>query len=215
MKNSIKTVWFSLFIKMLSVIKVSCAVGTSFLWLSGPAIFAPLAGVVGGLTGSFVMLLIQLLGYVFFAKTLSLSSFAFLGIPTFCASLYLATQNKMIRVALPLFCMALFIAHPVGSTVFGYSFYWLIPVIVSMLSYRTFFLESLGSTFVAHAVGTVIWLYTVPMTTEQWMSLAAIVAGERLLFALLMTAMYRIICVIRAKVAIHDMCYLKTVVNAS
>ncbi len=42
--------------------------------------------------------------------------------------------------------------------------------------------HALASTFIAHAVGSVIWLYTVPMVASAWLALIPIVACERLLY---------------------------------
>jgi hypothetical protein len=71
--------------------------------------------------------------------------------------------------------------------------YWLIPVILYVVPQRSLFLNGLGSTFVAHAVGSVIWLYTVPMTAGMWMGLMPIVALERILFALGMVVVHRML----------------------
>src|SRR5207237_10360114 len=100
--------------------------------------------------------------------------------------------------------MALFIVHPIGSQAFMYSFYWLIPIGLFGLARKTLFLEALGSTFVAHAVGSVIWLYTVPTTAGMWVGLIPIVAVERLLFAMGMVVMYRFIMGIKSMILSFD-----------
>jgi hypothetical protein len=48
----------------------------------------------------------------------------------------------------------------------------------------------LGSTFIAHAVGSTIWIYTVPMTAQMWLGLMPLVAIERLCFATGMVVSY-------------------------
>jgi len=93
--------------------------------------------------------------------------------------------------------MVLFIIHPIGRDAFVYSLYWLIPIILFGYSRKTLFLEALGSTFVAHAVGSVIWLYTVPTTAVSWIGLIPIVAVERVFFAIGMVAVYQIIMAIK------------------
>jgi len=80
----------------------------------------------------------------------------------YVASLYWSTRHYSIRLLLPIVCMGLFIIHPVGAQAFAYSLYWLIPVVLFFVPQRFLFLQALGSTFIAHAVGSVIWLYTVP-----------------------------------------------------
>jgi len=114
--------------------------------------------------------------------------------------LYWATNHPVIRVGLPLLCMGLFIAHPIGSQAFLYSFYWLIPIVLYAFPHQSLFLQSLGSTFVAHAVGSVIWLYTVPMTAGMWLGLIPVVIIERVLFALGMVVMHQVISFIFGKI---------------
>src|SRR5216684_1589321 len=76
----------------------------------------------------------------------------------FSATLYWATNHYTIRLLLPIACMGLFVIHPIGAQAFVYSLYWLIPVILYFIPQRSLFLQALGSTFIAHAVGSVIWL---------------------------------------------------------
>src|SRR2546430_1999084 len=52
------------------------------------------------------------------------------------------------------------------------------------------FLQALGSAFIAHAVGSVIWLYTVGMTPAAWLGLIPVVFVERMLCAAGMTVAY-------------------------
>src|SRR5579872_833379 len=125
------------------------------IWFSGVNSVLPLAGAFGGVMGAGLLFLLRQLIHLIFFKTLSLSFLA-LCVPGLCASLYWATHNFLVRVILPIACMALFIAHPVGSQAFIYSLYWLIPVVLYLIPQRSLFLTALGSTFVAHAVGSVI-----------------------------------------------------------
>jgi len=89
--------------------------------------------------------------------------------------------------------MILFIAHPVASKAFAYSFYWLIPVVLYVLNYKNTFCKALTATFLAHAVGSIIWLYTVPMTSTQWLALIPVVAVERLVMACGMVVLYQVL----------------------
>lgn len=93
--------------------------------------------------------------------------------------------------------MAAFIAHPVGSQAFLYSFYWLIPVAIYLMGRNSLFAQALGSTFTAHAVGSVIWLYANPMTPEIWLALIPVVLVERLVFASGIVLVYQIIAMIQ------------------
>ncbi|MCF7800171.1 hypothetical protein K9M16_04190 [Candidatus Babeliales bacterium] len=102
-------------------------------------------------------------------------------------SLFIEILNLILKVVLPITCFALFVLHPEGNKAYIYSFYWFIPVFIYFLDkfkiYNAYFLTALATTFVAHAVGSVIWLYTVPMAAFMWISLIPIVALERFIFA--------------------------------
>ncbi len=111
-------------------------------------------------------------------------------IPGYCAALYWNTQHWSIRLFLPVACMVLFILHPVGFNAFAYALYWLIPIGLYFIPHNNTFLTALGSTFTAHAIGSVIWLYTVPMTSAMWLSLIPVVFIERILFATGMVVVY-------------------------
>lgn len=102
-------------------------------------------------------------------------------IPTLFASAYWASTAAAIRLLVPLVCMGLFIAHPVGASAWVYSMYWLIPVALYFVKRQNIVLTALGATFVQHAIGSIIWLYIVPTTPIYWISLMPVVLIERLL----------------------------------
>ena len=104
-------------------------------------------------------------------------------LPGLFGAFYWSSYSPIIRVCVPALCIVLFISHPVGSQAYAYSFFWFIPLCMYALKTRSLFAEALGSTFVVHAVGSVIWLYTVPMTAAQWWMLIPVVMVERLVFA--------------------------------
>ncbi len=88
----------------------------------------------------------------------------------------------------PLFCMALFNSHPVGRLAYLYSLYWLIPASLFFLQRLLpqslqLFSIALTSTFLAHALGSVLYIYMYPTTSAFWLALLPVVAFERLLFA--------------------------------
>lgn len=193
--NSFKAAVYCFSFKCLSLIKVSFMLGSHMIWFSGVNSILPLSGAFGGIMGANLAFLMRQLMHLVFFKTISLSFFA-LCIPGFFASIYWTSSNIFIRLILPLTCMALFVMHPVGGQAFIYSLYWLIPVVLYFVPQRSLFLTALGSTFIAHAVGSVIWCYTVPMTTGMWMALMSVVLYERLLFALGMVIMHRVLSAI-------------------
>lgn len=109
-----------------------------------------------------------------------------LGIPTLLATLSWNISggtsklyDKALHIILPLSCMALFYFSPVGSEAWLYSSYWLIPVACCMFSLGIVG-RALKSTFIAHAIGSVIWVYLIPMSPQAWLALIPVVAIERL-----------------------------------
>ncbi len=207
MTNSLKAASYAAIFKVSSFIKVSFLVGSQMVWFSGVNSILPLSGAFGGVAGAGLLFLVRQLMHLFCFKTVSLSFLAFC-IPGFCASLYWSSSHFLIRLVLPIMCIMLFIAHPVGGQALLYSLYWLIPIILYFIPHRSLFLTALGSTFIAHAVGSVIWCYTVPMTVSMWMVLMPIVALERTLFALGMVVAH---CVITFVFGMIDMMKLSNV----
>jgi len=151
----------------------------------------PIAGgFLGAGAGVLSVLLAQAISFVLMGKEIELINVLRL-LPMLFAALYFAkySKGKLTQAIVPLACMALFIAHPIGQQAWVYSLYWLIPVIVLVLP-ENLFLRSLGSTFTAHAIGGIIWLYFIPTNPAFWMALIPIVAFERTLFALGITGSY-------------------------
>jgi hypothetical protein len=102
------------------------------------------------------------------------------------AAYYFGSKTMRLNVTVPMIAIIAFIAHPVGRHVWFFTLFWTIPIIVRMLPQRyanNVLLKSVGATFTAHAVGGMLWIWTVPMTAEQWILLIPVVIYERLLFA--------------------------------
>jgi len=167
--------------KLASLCKISFIVGSQMAFFSGVNVLHPLAGRFCGASGS--CLLFGMLSAIRLLYGVHPSVHFIYGIPGLCAALYMSSPHIVIRLILPIACMILFIAHPVGFYASPYSFYWLIPIFLYFVKKKSFFTESLGSTFIAHAVGSVFWLYLIPMPVSYWWGLLPIVALERLVFA--------------------------------
>lgn len=177
--------------------------GVSFSWSH---CVAPLFGVFCGLTGSFA-LLGGMLSVRFIGTLFGVVRYTYFGLPTFAGSLFWATGNRVITMGIPLLCMILFIAHPIGYFAAPYAFYWLIPSIIGFFKTRNSLLISLASTFTAHAVGSVMHLYLVnPMSSTDWLKLIPIVACERIAFAVGMCACYNSIkwLLCAGSIALHN-----------
>jgi hypothetical protein len=141
-------------------------------------------GFLGAGAGILSVMLAQIISFIWLGKQLELINILRF-LPMVFAAFYFAKyqKGKIEGALVGLICMALFIIHPIGSQVWYYSLYWLIPLLAVIIK-DNLLLRSFGSTFTAHAVGSTIWLYFVPSTPEMWVLLIPIVAYERTIFAL-------------------------------
>jgi len=103
--------------------------------------------------------------------------------PVLFSVLYFAKKNP-INVAVPLLAIGVFLANPVGRTVWYFSLFWLIPIITYRIQNRFLFARALGATFTAHAVGGALWIWTFHLPASVWNSLIPVVIRERLIFSL-------------------------------
>ena len=113
-------------------------------------------------------------------------------LPLLVSSWAFAEKNWLTSLFVPAICMMLFIAHPVGGQAFYYSFYWFIPIALYFVPV-SIFSRSLSSTFIAHAIGSVVWLYCKNIGVEVWQLLMPIVICERLLMAAGMVGLHYLI----------------------
>jgi len=182
-KKIVIIIFWGTCIYLSSFFKISFVFGSSKFFLSGLNFIAPLIGLP--------------VAFLFLFKSFIFSYAVTFGLPTFIAafswdimkkvdskeSILLEVLNFILRVLFPLVCMVLFVLHPIGKEAFIYSLYWLIPVFFYFLQNKSVFFMALTSTFLAHCMGSIIWLYTVEMSSGQWLALIPIVAVERLVFA--------------------------------
>lgn len=182
---------FNALIKLGTIAKVSFIVGSQVAFFSLGAICIPLSGAFAGIAGALSVFGMRM-GINFFLTAQIPLEFLAYHIPGLFASLYWATSNKIVKVLPAVLCMVLFLAHPVGAQAALYSLFWLIPVYLTLWAPKNLFNTALASTFTAHAVGSVIWMYTVSMTPDQWLMLIPVVIAERLLFAVGMVVMYKV-----------------------
>lgn len=153
----------------------------------------PLSGAFGGIGGALMIAFASLVSSIVFKGTAIFSTaFLSLHLPGLSASLYWATAHWLVRLALPLLCIMLFVVHPIGMGAWAYTLLWLVPVVLWAKSNLSLFEKALASTFIAHAVGSVIWLYTLPSLSSFWISLIPIVLAERFFFAAGMVITYHL-----------------------
>lgn len=195
----IQFLWSYLLLEVSTLFKFSYIVGSQRAFFSAINCTGPLMRYFNGL-GAFACMAVRKLLYIkFFApKTLNVTYTFGIGffnplvyyIPTVLASGYWFSSSKGIRLLLPMLCMILFMVHPIGYQAIYYSWFWIIPMVIHFLPYRIPFFEALGTTFLAHALGSVLYLYFQPMSAEYWLVLIPVVIIERLLFASGMTLVY-------------------------
>lgn len=115
-------------------------------------------------------------------------------IPTFCASVYLNSKSNLAKISIPFISIILFLSNPniikSNLAIKLYCLYFTVPIIITFLRTKSIFLNCLASTFVAHSVGTILWLYTHKFNELIYYKLISIVWAERLLFALIMTSAF-------------------------
>ena len=173
-------------------INFSTLVGSTNQTLTMFQFFGPIAGAfLGGIFGIFTVLTSQILNNFLLGKEWTLITVLRL-LPMLFAVFYFAYfHNKSkyktaVMIIIPIVAIVLFNLNPAGREAWYYSLFWLIPIlaVVSEKLYGKLFFRSFGATFTAHAIGTIIWVYTVPMTSAQWTALVPVTAYERFAFGL-------------------------------
>ena len=187
-----KILSFGMLMPLAKLGKVSFVIGSYAATFSFANALMPLSGLYFGLNGATCVTVCLM-----FLASLMRGGFAFhhlaFGIPNLFASYYWICRSWFFRFLIPFLCIILFLAHPIGAQSWPYALYWFIPLALYFKQPSSLFTTALGSTFTAHAVGSVIWLYTVPMAPSMWLALIPIVALERILFAIAMVVVHRII----------------------
>lgn len=160
-------------------------VGSLKLHISGISCMAAVAGTSVGATSGFGFLILKRIVTAILYGHVTPNSFY---LPTIAASWYWIHTSWIVRCGIPLICMVLFLIHPVGYQAGWYSCYWLIPVGLYYMSYSPL-ADALGSAFIAHAVGSVLWIYSFSTTPEYWYVLMPFVLYERCMIAGMMLVM--------------------------
>lgn len=184
-----RIIFLLLFVVMVFIgnrINFSALVGAEKQYFTLFQFFGPIAGsFLGPIFGIMSVLGAELADYMLVGKAFTLINIIRLT-PMLFAAYYFGTKKKSLSIIIPLIAIAVFVLHPIGREVWFYSLYWAIPIIVIVLPKKysgNVLLKSLGATFTAHSVGGAAWVWTVPMTAEQWIMLIPVTAYERLLFA--------------------------------
>jgi hypothetical protein len=208
MQNSIsKTVAYSLFSVGLRTISLFARM--SGIWFNPFLLVTPCFSVLLSTTE---LLMGHFMAACLWSLAFPASIITLLHLPTLAASLF-AQQSLKNNIPSKIFistfvmcCAILFIVHPVGSVVLFYPLLWL-PIVFSLFSNSLFF-RSWGITLSAHAVGTIMYLYTHPTNPVYWLQLMPIAFVERLSSALVLylvstTIHYFISMITKSAKAVH------------
>jgi len=198
---------------VLQYVKVFSILGNCAAFFRCSDMITPLFGNAG--LPSFGLLIAVRFGFRMLFYGTPLSALVY-HLPGFCASAYWAFDNKIVSLLIPLICMVAFLMHPTGFAAAPYVLYWFIPITLYFVRSKTVFMHSLSSTFIAHAVGSVVWVYLHPMSPKFWLALIPLVAFERLVFASGMAFVYHVTVFVKknflqevyfkrnSKVTLHD-----------
>jgi len=174
----------------LAGIRIGHIVGSPASFFSGGSVMTPLAGVFGSVWECAFISLVNAVLVLWQGTMLHGLHVTTYGVPSFFAALYWARPSFWTRFFVPAACVFLFWASPIGFAAFPYALYWFIPMMLYLFGAEAVYFNALGSTFVAHAVGSVISLYVQPQTAAIWRALIPTVAWERLLIAGWMVLVY-------------------------
>lgn len=162
-------------------------------------LFAPIGGMfLGPLFGGICAFAVRFLNVVLHKQ--NLDWFAVLQfLPAVLGAVYFGLKSKKSAILFPI-CIALFLLNPIGRHAWLYSAIWLIPFVATFYK-KNLFLNSLGSTFTAHAVGSVIYLYAFGLTPAIWLGLIPVVFLERGFFAVGIFASYYVMNTVLSKIS--------------
>jgi len=138
-------------------------------------------GFIGSVLGLITVVIMQLVNWAwhgFATDTSTLIRF----LPMLCAVLYFAKKSSF-TLLIPVIAMIAFWIHPEGRQAWYYAFYWLIPITTYFLHDKYLIARALGTTFTAHCVGSVLFLYAMNLKAAVWIGLIPIVWKERMLMA--------------------------------
>jgi len=145
--------------------------------------FGPIAGsFLGAGLGVAAILTAELSNYLLQGKAFDMVNILRL-FPMLLAAVYFSRAHLKLSAIVPAVAILLFWLHPVGIQIWYYPLIWLIPLAATYLPDKLI-LKSLGSTLTAHAAGSVLWLWTVPMTVAQWQMVIPLAIVERFSFAI-------------------------------
>lgn len=146
--------------------------------------FAAIAPVVATYTGTWFILSQYCLKLLLNTPNLeSLSPIIARQLPSFIACKVFNTRAWWWQVVPCLVALVVFNCYWFGTVAMVYSILWLLPLALFFLGLNNMLARALYASFNAHAVGTIVWLFTDSLTASQWCALTPIACLERLIIA--------------------------------
>ncbi len=179
MKNNLKIISVSFLVFLAHALPFNLIIGSLHATFSWSSMFAPVVASNYGL--GFVSLFF-ISKKLFSLSCVGLGLFALHRLPLFFSARAFQKREIFTSFFVPAVCMALFSCHDVGRQVWCYSWYWFIPMVLFFVNTSPWS-RALSASFVAHAVGSVVWLYTALIPAQVWLALIPVVIVERLLIA--------------------------------
>lgn len=103
------------------------------------------------------------------------------------------SKKDKLSIFVSLAAIVSFNLNPVGRSVWYYSLFWTVPIILWPVREKFLIARSLAAAFTAHAAGGAIWIWAFSLPAAVWNGLIPVVIAERLLFAFGMSASYVLI----------------------
>lgn len=189
------TIFSSLLFLYFTKVKVGPILGTQMKF-SLSVFFGPTLSKIFGIGyGIATIIFTHLIGLVTGIYKIKAVKDYFTFLPIIFAGIYFSRifkGNKKL-IIIPLICILLFVINPIGRTVWFYSGFWLIPIIISLFKDKLdkilkiplfkIYGYSLGSAFVDHAIGSVIYLYLLKIPANFWIEAIPMTVVERLMIA--------------------------------
>ena len=202
---------------LVSQIPLSPIVGAKGQSFTPFEFLGPTSGMfLGSVPGAISVFFVKLLKDIFLGAHFDTATIIRL-FPMMFAAIYFGLEKsrrsgKLILI-IPLMAILLFVLHPEGRKAWFYSLYWLIPILAYFKKDRLI-LNALGSTFTAHCVGSIAFLYAFNLPAPVWVGLIPVVFVERFSFALGIWATYLLLnSVLEKLVSIEKLKVLSPLVN--
>ncbi|MBT4856372.1 hypothetical protein HOM50_00835 [bacterium] len=176
--------------ELVRQVKCSMIIGAQTAFFSVAGIIAPVFGTsIGSLVAFCLFTALRVaVTSTFFLQPVNLLLISH--IPFLVSAFMFAPRSKKLVSLFFIAAMFLFLVNPVGAQAWVYPMLWLIPLAVSAYNNTSVFTRAIRSTFAAHAVGSLIYLYTTSMSSSLWVTLTPIALVERLLFTVGIMGVY-------------------------